>query len=309
MNPCQSLKSRTGLPEPAPPVDIPPMPSLVPLPDLLIEPVVRGALLEDLGRTGDLTTSSLIPPDTATRGAIVAREGGVIAGVGVATLAFRLLDPTVECETVVPDGGSVAAGQPVIRLRGPAGAILTGERVALNFLGRLSGVATATRRLVDAVRGTEARIVCTRKTTPGLRSLEKYAVRAGGGQNHRFGLDDGILIKDNHIAVVGTVLRAVERARERAGHMVRVQVEVDSIEQLHEALAAGADAVLLDNMSVSQLTEAVTLIARRAVTEASGGVTLDRAATIAATGVNLISSGAITHSAPWLDVGLDLNEV
>jgi len=277
-----------------------------PLYPLLYEELVRRALAEDLGRAGDLTTDAIVPPGLDAEARLVARAAGRIAGVEPALAAFRLLDPAVAAEVALPDGSDAAAGATIATVRGPARAILAAERTALNFLGRLSGVATATRGLVAAVAGHRARIVCTRKTTPGLRALEKYAVRAGGGANHRFGLDDAVLIKDNHRALAGGVRPAVERARAAVGHLVKVEVEVDTLDQLDEALAAGADAVLLDNMPLDVLRRAVERARGRAITEASGGITPGTAAAVAATGVDLISVGWLTHSAPALDVALDV---
>lgn len=280
---------------------------LAPLPRLLVEPIVRAALLEDLGRAGDITTDAVIPADARLRGAIVARESGVVAGVDAALLAFTLIDPTITVAVDRPDGSRVERGETVLRVEGPARSILSAERVALNLLCKLSGIATATAALVDAVRPHgHARIVCTRKTTPGLRSLEKHAVRAGGGANHRFGLDDAVLIKDNHIAIAGSVRRALERARAAVGHLVKIEIEVDTLDQLDEVLEVGVDAILLDNMSPDTLAEAVRRVSRRAVTEASGRVTAVTAPAIAAAGVDLISTGWITHSAPILDLGLDV---
>jgi len=280
---------------------------LSPLPRLLVEPIVRAALLEDLGRAGDITTDAVIPGEARLRGAIVAREPGIVAGVDAAQLAFTLIDPAVIVAVDRPDGSRVERGEAVLRLDGPARSILPAERVALNLLCRLSGIATATAALVDAVRPHgHARIVCTRKTTPGLRSLEKHAVRAGGGANHRFGLDDAVLIKDNHIAIAGGVRPALERARANLGHLVKIEIEVDTLDQLDEVLEVGADAILLDNMSPDTLVEAVRRVNKRAVTEASGRVTVATAPSIAASGVDLISTGWITHSAPILDLGLDV---
>ena len=280
---------------------------LAPLPPLLIEPVVRAALLEDLGRAGDITTDAVIPAEARLSGVIAARQAGVVAGVDAALLAFGLLDPAVAATVERPDGGSVAAGDAVIRLEGPARPILSAERVALNLLCRLSGIATVTARLVAAARPHgPARIVCTRKTTPGLRALEKHAVRAGGGSNHRFGLDDAVLIKDNHIAVAGGDRPAIERARAGVGHLVKIEVEVDTLDQLDEALDVGVDAVLLDNMDPATLAEAVKRVDGRAITEASGRITPETVAAVAASGVDLISVGWITHSAPILDLGLDV---
>lgn len=279
---------------------------LPPLQPLLYEDLVRRALAEDLGRAGDVTTDAIVPPGRAAEARLVARAAGRIAGLDPALAAFRLLDPAVESEVAVAEGSDAAAGATIATVRGPARAILTAERTALNLLGHLSGIATATRGLVAAVAGHRARIVCTRKTTPGLRALEKHAVRAGGGANHRFGLDDAVLIKDNHVALAGGVAPAVERARAAAGHLVKIEVEVDTLEQLDQALEAGADAVLLDNMPLETLRRAVERVRGRAITEASGGITAETAAAIAATGVDLISVGWLTHSAPALDVALDV---
>ncbi|MGO4723410.1 MULTISPECIES: carboxylating nicotinate-nucleotide diphosphorylase [unclassified Inquilinus] len=278
---------------------------LAPLPTLLIEPIVRAALLEDLGRAGDITSVAVIPADARMAGVIAARQPGVVAGTDAAALAFRLLDTAISVAILTPDGSPVRPGDAVIRIGGPARPILAAERVALNLLCRLSGVATATATLAAAARPHKARIVCTRKTTPGLRALEKHAVRAGGGANHRFGLDDAVLIKDNHVAVAGGVQPAIARARAAVGHLVKIEVEVDTLAQLDEALAEGIDAVLLDNMTPDQLREAVCRVAGRAVTEASGRITVETVPAIAASGVDLISTGWITHSAPILDLGLD----
>lgn len=275
------------------------------LPDLLIEPVVRAALLEDLGRAGDLTTDALVAPDRQARAAMVAREPGAIAGMRAAEIAFSLLDPAARVTVHAGDGTRVGAGDPVLTVEGNARALLSAERVALNLACRLSGIATATAALVDAVAGTKARITCTRKTTPGLRALEKAAVRAGGGANHRFGLDDAVLIKDNHVAVAGGVAIAIETIRARIGHLVKIEVEVDTLDQLEEAMTATPDAVLLDNMGPDMLVRAVAIVAGRATTEASGGITLESAPAIAATGVDLLSAGWLTHSSKALDLGLD----
>lgn len=278
------------------------------LPSVLYEDVVRRALAEDLGRAGDLTTDAVVSTGRRAHARLISRADGVVAGLGPAAAVFRMLDGAVEAASESADGERVCDGSVLLSLAGPARAILTGERTALNLLGRLSGVATLTRAFVDAVAGTGARIVCTRKTTPGLRALEKYAVRCGGGTNHRFGLDDAVLIKDNHVAAAGGVRPALERARAAVGHTVKVEVEVDTLEQLREVLELGADAVLLDNMSLDELRAAVALVAGRVVTEASGGITLATAAAVAATGVDLLSVGALTHSAPALDVSLELDE-
>jgi nicotinate-nucleotide pyrophosphorylase (carboxylating) len=274
-------------------------------PRILFEPSVRAALLEDLGRAGDMTTNAIVPADTTATMVLAARQPGVIAGLDVAALAFQLIDPEAELAITCPDGTRASDGKVVATVHGPARALLTAERTALNFLCHLSGIATATAGIVEAVRGYKAEIVCTRKTTPGLRALEKYAVRAGGGSNHRFGLDDAVLIKDNHIAIAGDVRTAIERARDGAGHMVKIEIEVDTLEQLDIALGVGVEAVLLDNMSAEELRHAVAMVAGRAITEASGRVTPATVPAIAAAGVDLISVGWITHSAPILDIGLD----
>jgi nicotinate-nucleotide pyrophosphorylase (carboxylating) len=277
-----------------------------PLPEILVEPIVRAALVEDLGRAGDITTDAVIPATARFDGAIAARQPGVIAGVEAARLAFHLLDPAIQVAMEKPDGAPVAAGDVVARVKGPARGILSAERVALNFLCRLSGIASATARLVAAAKPHRARIVCTRKTTPGLRALEKHAVRAGGGVNHRFGLDDAVLIKDNHIAVAGGIRPAVERARAAIGHLVKIEIEVDTLQQLEEVLGLPVDVVLLDNFTPEMLTRAVAMVGGRMLTEASGRVSESTVAAIAATGIDYISSGWITHSAPILDLGLDV---
>ncbi len=277
-----------------------------PLPTLLIEPLVRAALAEDMGRAGDITSRAIFPADARCTGAIVAREAGTIAGTDAAALAFRLLDPMVGVKIHRPDGRTVEAGDVVLRIDGPARSVLGAERVALNLLCHLSGIATATAELVQAARPHRARITCTRKTTPNLRALEKQAVRAGGGVNHRFGLDDGVLIKDNHIAVAGGVGEAIARVKRSVGHMVKIEVEVEDLVQLREALAVGVDVIMLDNMTPEQLREAVQEIDGRAVTEASGRITAQTVQAVAASGVDLISVGWITHSAPILDLGLDV---
>ncbi|RWJ39774.1 MAG: carboxylating nicotinate-nucleotide diphosphorylase [Mesorhizobium sp.] len=282
------------------------MRSLSPLPSIVIEPIVRSALLEDLGRTGDLTSDAIIPADCMATLALTARQSGVIAGLDLAAFSFLLIDPAVDMQVRCPDGRRVTAGETIATLSGTARGLLAAERTALNFLCHLSGIATATAAMVEAVRGHKAKIVCTRKTTPGLRALEKYAVRVGGGANHRFGLDDAVLIKDNHIAIAGDIRTAIERARAAAGHMVKIEVEVDTLEQLETALSSKVDAVLLDNMSIEELARAVAMVGGRAITEASGRVTPKTAPAIAATGVDLISVGWLTHSAPILDIGLDV---
>jgi nicotinate-nucleotide pyrophosphorylase (carboxylating) len=276
------------------------------LPRILYDDLIRVALREDLGRAGDITTDAVVPADARATASIVTRRPGRVAGTDVAARVFDILDPAVETKVLVIPGGDAEPGSPLVRLIGPARAILTGERTALNLLGHLSGIATLTRDYVEAVAGTGARVVCTRKTTPGLRALEKHAVRCGGGSNHRFGLDDAVLIKDNHLAVAVSVREAIARVRESVGHMVAVELEVDTLEQLEEGLEVGVDAVLLDNMDLETLRAAVELVDGRCVTEASGGIDLESAAAVASTGVDLLSVGALTHSAPWLDVSLEV---
>ena len=278
---------------------------IAPLPDLIIAPVVRAALAEDLGRAGDVTAQACIPEDVRFAAVFAARKAGTIAGLACVRLAIAELDPTASVQLLAADGDQVAAGAQLVRVDGDARALLSAERTALNLLGRLCGVATLTRAYVDAVAGTRAIIVDTRKTTPGLRALEKYAVRCGGGVNHRFGLDDAILIKDNHIAACGSVGEAVRRAKAAAGHLMKVEVEVDGLHQLDEALLHGPDVVMLDNFSLADLREAVVRASGRAVLEASGGVTLETVRAIAETGVEVISVGALTHSVSVLDIGLD----
>jgi nicotinate-nucleotide pyrophosphorylase (carboxylating) len=274
---------------------------------LVIEQAVARALDEDLGRAGDVTSIATIPETTAARAIMVARQAGVIAGLPLAVATFQKLSADIKIEAHVRDGAAVAKGVHVLTISGPARAVLAGERTALNFVGRLSGVATLTADYVRHTAGTKLRICCTRKTTPGLRALEKYAVRCGGGFNHRFGLDDAILIKDNHVAVAGGVRPVLERARRHVGHLVKVEIEVDTLIQLREVLDTGlADVVLLDNMDIPTLTEAVKLAQGRVVLEASGGVTLDSIAQIATTGVDYVSSGALTNSAPNFDVAIDI---
>jgi nicotinate-nucleotide pyrophosphorylase (carboxylating) len=273
---------------------------------LMIEPIVRMALFEDLGRAGDITSDAVVPEDARVEAIMAARQPGVLAGLDVALLAFELVDPELKIERVCADGARVERGQVVARVGGRARPVLAAERTALNLACRLSGVATATRSLADAVAGHKAKIVCTRKTTPGLRILEKEAVRLGGGANHRFGLDDAILIKDNHVALAGGVGPALQRAKAHAGHLVKIELEVDTLDQLAEALDYPFDAVLLDNMDPDTLRRAVAMVGGRAITEASGRITRETAPAIAAAGVDLISSGWITHSAPILDLGLDI---
>jgi nicotinate-nucleotide pyrophosphorylase (carboxylating) len=273
---------------------------------LLIEDSVRRALDEDLGRAGDITTTATIPASAGARAVIASREAGVIAGLPLAQAAFHMIAPGLRFTALVGDGGHVNPGDVVAEIEGSARAVLSAERVALNFLGRLSGIASLTNRFVQQVTGTECRIVCTRKTTPGLRAFEKYAVRCGGGFNHRYGLDDAVLIKDNHIAVAGGVAAALRAAKAAVGHLVKIEIEVDTLIQLREVLAEGADVVLLDNMSVETLREAVALVEGAMLTEASGGVNLDSVAAIARTGVDMVSVGALTHSPRVLDLGLDI---
>ena len=278
---------------------------LVPLPTILIDPIVRQTLLEDLGRAGDITTDAIVPAGCTARTVMAARQEGVLAGLDLAALAFKLIDPTIRLKAMLADGASVTPGTAIAMIEGPARGMLSAERVALNFVSRLSGIASATAKLSAAVAHTKARIVCTRKTTPLMRAMEKYAVRAGGGANHRFGLDDAALIKDNHVAIAGGVAEAIHRVRANVGHLVKIEVEVDTLAQLEEALSVGIDAVLLDNMSLDDLQKGVAMIGGRAVSEASGRVDLETAPAIAATGVDLISVGWLTHSAPILDIGLD----
>lgn len=282
------------------------MTDLRPPPPLLYVPIVDAALREDLGRAGDQTTDAVIPAAATATAAVVAREAGTIAGLEIACSAFGRLDERVHVELLVDDGTAVDAGTVLARISGPARAILSAERVALNLLGRLCGIATLTARVAGAVAGTGTAIACTRKTTPGLRMLEKYAVRAGGGANHRFGLDDAVLIKDNHVAVAGGVAPAIAAARSAVGHLVKVETEVDTLDQLAEALEAGADVVLLDNMGLDDLRTAVEMTGGKVPLEASGGITPDNVREVAETGVDVISMGWLTHSARTLDVALDI---
>ena len=275
---------------------------------LAIDEAVHRALDEDLGRAGDITSIATIPEATKAHAILTPRQAGIIAGLPLAVATFQKLSPDISIDAHFRDGATVAAGVHVLTISGPARAVLAGERTALNFVGRLSGIATLTADYVRHTAGTKLRICCTRKTTPGLRALEKYAVRCGGGFNHRFGLDDAILIKDNHIAVAGGVRPVLERARAHIGHLVKIEIEVDTLAQLREVLDTGlADVVLLDNMDIATLAEAVRLAKRRVVLEASGGVTQASIAKIAATGVDYASSGALTHSAPNFDVALDID--
>ncbi len=278
-----------------------------PLRPLLHEGLVQRALDEDLAQAGDITTDAIVPASTEGAAAIVARVGGRVAGLEVAFLAFRLLDRETTTEICRPDGSDVGPGETLARVQARARALLTGERTALNLLGRLSGIATATRDVVARLEGLPTKVACTRKTTPGLRALEKYAVRVGGGESHRYGLHDAVLIKDNHVALAGGIRPAVEHARQGVGHTVRIEVEVDTLDQLDEALDLGVDAVLLDNMDLETLREAVGRARGRALTEASGGIRPDRVREVAETGVDLISLGWLTHSAPSLDVALDIS--
>ncbi|MBP9234294.1 MAG: carboxylating nicotinate-nucleotide diphosphorylase [Hyphomonadaceae bacterium] len=275
------------------------------LPDIIIEPLVRLALAEDFGRGGDITTDAVIPAATRMRAVIGAREGGVAAGYDAAWLALRMVDPDAMWTTLVQEGVAFEKGAALVRIEGSARSVLMAERVMLNFVGPLSGVATLTSKFVAEAKGTSAKITCTRKTTPGFRALEKRAVRLGGGVNHRLGLDDAILIKDNHIAAAGGVAAALKRARTAVGHLRAIEIEVDGLDQLREALPFRPDAVLLDNMSTAMLVEAVGIVGDIAKTEASGGVRLETVKAIAQTGVDYISAGALTHSAVNLDVGLD----
>ncbi len=274
---------------------------------LEIDAAVTRALEEDLGRAGDITSIATVPEDAGGRAVAVAREAGVVAGLPLFAAAFRKLAPTIAIEAHSRDGAVIGAGTKLMTVSGNARAILGAERVALNFLGHLSGIATATAEFVKRIAHTKARVICTRKTTPGLRALEKYAVRCGGGYNHRFGLDDAMLIKDNHIAVAGGIRAVLRRAKAAAGHLVKIEIEVDSLDQLKEVLDVGlADVVLIDNFGPDAMRKAVAMVAGRLVIEASGGITLDSAAAIAETGVDYLSSGALTHSVRNLDVGLDI---
>jgi nicotinate-nucleotide pyrophosphorylase (carboxylating) len=275
------------------------------LPPALIDTAIREALAEDLGLAGDITTNATVAPDAKAEAVIATRRDGVVAGLPLAEAAFRALDPSITFKISKSDGSRVAAGDTIATVSGNARAILTAERVALNFMGRMSGIATLTRKYCDAISGSNAKIADTRKTTPGLRAFEKYAVRCGGGQNHRSGLFDAILIKDNHIVAAGGIEAAIKAAHIAAGHMLKIEVEVDTLEQLDQVLKHKIDAVLLDNMTPVQLKDAVKRVAGRCLTEASGGVNLDTVRAIAESGVDMISVGALTHSAPVLDLGLD----
>ncbi|MGD9802810.1 MAG: carboxylating nicotinate-nucleotide diphosphorylase [Hyphomicrobiaceae bacterium] len=281
------------------------MRQIPPLPKVILEPLARMALLEDLGRAGDMTTDAIVPQTAIEKVNLVSREAGVVAGLDMACLVFALVEPQIEIAVRQPDGSRVKRGDIIASLHGPARGLLTAERTALNFLCHLSGIASATASIVDAIREHKATVACTRKTMPGLRALQKYALRVGGGYNHRFGLDDAMLIKDNHVAIAGGVEEALRRARAAAGHMVKIELEVDTLEQLAEALKSGVDAVLLDNMSPTMLSEAVRMVDGRAITEASGRITPETAPAIAATGVDMMSIGWLTHSARTMDIGLD----
>jgi nicotinate-nucleotide pyrophosphorylase (carboxylating) len=274
--------------------------------DILILPIIKAALAEDLGLAGDVTADACVPPNARLDCVFATREAGIVSGLACARLALHELDPDATFKAIAHDGQAVEAGARLARITGSARAVLSSERTALNLLGRLSGIATLTRAYVDAVADTKVRITDTRKTTPGLRALEKYAVRCGGGVNHRFGLDDAILIKDNHIAACGSVAEAIRRSKAAAGHLMKVEVEVDTLEQFEEALAAKPDVIMLDNFNLKNMAKAVKLANGRVTLEASGGVTLERVAKIAATGVDVISVGALTHSAKVLDIGLDV---
>jgi len=285
------------------------MPDHTPLYPLMYEPLVRAALAEDLGMAGDVTTEACVPPGARARAVLRARRAGMVAGLDPALLAFRLLDPGLSITVQAADGQPVAPGGTIAVVEGAARPILSAERTALNLLGRLCGIASTTADLVARIQGTRAHIVCTRKTTPGLRALEKYAVRVGGGQNHRFGLDDAVLIKDNHIVAAGGLAAAITRARARAGHMVKIEVEVDTLDQLATLLDLKVDAVLLDNMPPATLARAVAMVDGRMITEASGGVTPETVRAVADSGVDLISLGWLTHSVMNFDVGLDFEPV
>lgn len=278
---------------------------VAPLPSVMIEPLVRATLLEDLGRAGDLTTNAIVPAGHRGRTAMVARQPGVVAGMDVARVAFGLIDPDIRVDVRKPDGSRIQPGDVIAVVEGNSRAMLTAERTALNFMCHMSGIASATASVVDAIGDARSRVVCTRKTMPGMRIVQKYAVRVGGGSNHRFGLDDAVLIKDNHVAIAGSVAEAVRRARAGVGHLVMIELEVDTLEQLDEALELKVDAILLDNMSVETMAEAVRRVDGRAVTEASGRITPQTAPAVARTGVDLISIGWLTHSVGVLDIGLD----
>ena len=277
------------------------------LPPLLFDTAVRAALEEDLGRAGDITTLACIPAGRKAVAVLAPRKPGVICGLSVAETAFRIVDPNVTFEYLAADGDEISTPRSAVaRISGDARAILTAERTALNFVSHMSGVATATSKLVALTKHTKAKVICTRKTTPNLRAIEKYAVRCGGGMNHRFGLDDAVLIKDNHIAVCGGIAQALRAAKAYAGHMVKIEIEVDNLEQLKEVIAEGADIVLFDNMSPEDMRKGVEMIGGRMKTEASGGISAESAKAVAESGVDMLSSGALTHSSPILDIGLDI---
>jgi nicotinate-nucleotide pyrophosphorylase (carboxylating) len=274
---------------------------------LEVEAAVHRALEEDLGRAGDVTSIATVPEDTRGRAKVVARKAGVVSGLPWVDAAFRRLSPEMNITASTRDGAAITAGAKLMTIEGNARAILSAERTALNFIGHMSGIATATAEFVKRIAHTEARIICTRKTTPGLRAVEKYAIRCGGGYNHRFGLDDAMLIKDNHIAVAGGIGAVLKRAKAAAGHLVKIEIEVDSLEQLEEVLKVGlADVVLIDNFDLDSMRRAVAMVDGRLVIEASGGITLASAAAIAETGVDYLSSGSLTHSVQNLDIGLDI---
>ncbi|MUG33962.1 carboxylating nicotinate-nucleotide diphosphorylase [Commensalibacter sp. ESL0382] len=275
------------------------------LPHILIEPIIRNALLEDLGLAGDITTNAVIDENHHSKVAMVSRETGILSGMDIASMAFTLIDPLVNVDLKKKDGDILKPGDVIAIIEGSSRAILTGERTALNFMSHLSGIASVTHKIVKSIEGTKTQVVCTRKTTPGLRMMEKYAVRCGGGMNHRFALYDAVLIKDNHIAIAGGIRKTLEQAKKNVGHMVKIEIEVDTLDQLKEVMALGVDAVLLDNMDPETLKEAVAIVNQRAITEASGRINPDTARIIAESGVDLISVGWITHSAPILDIGLD----
>lgn len=281
------------------------MTSIAPLPLVITEPLVKAALAEDLGRVGDITSNSTIPADARAKVTMGARADGRIAGLDIAELAFKTVDPELKIKRLKPEGADVKKGDKVLEVEGRARSILAAERVALNFVGRMSGIATLTLKMVRAVGNHKAKIAATRKTTPGLRAVEKYAVQIGGGIPHRYGLDDAVMIKDNHVAIAGGIREALRAAKQNVGHTVKIEVEVDTLAQLDEVLEEGADIIMLDNMSIDDMTLAVKKTAGRAMLEASGNVTLERIPAIAGTGVDIISSGAVTHSAPNFDVGLD----
>ncbi|MBN9082014.1 MAG: nicotinate-nucleotide diphosphorylase (carboxylating) [Rhizobiales bacterium 62-17] len=274
---------------------------------LLIDKVVRAALEEDSGRAGDITSNACIPEGTQARAVLAPRKPGTISGLSVAEAAFKLTDPTIKYEYLAKDGDEITVPRtPVARITGDARAILTAERTALNFICHMSGIATMTAKLVALTKHTKAKVICTRKTTPNLRAFEKYAIRCGGGMNHRFGLDDAVLIKDNHIAVCGGIKPALRAAKASVGHLVKIEIEVDGLDQLKEVIEEGADVVLFDNMSLAEMAEGVKMVAGRMKIEASGGISGETAKAVAETGVDMLSSGALTHSAPILDLGLDI---